>query len=431
MTSEERVVLYEDDFGYTETRHVFYAEALRPITEVLAELNRDEIRDPESFNQNIGVYLNLIIGRFRSFHETHRTARTIHSAYRAENRQYCLYLRSFALAGLVLGTRFDEQRLVQQLGFSALDRRFQELVKAMLPKDMESLSFINIFELYPSGSETTEESAGYLRRVTIPSFRLLSHNWKEVVRDVIRGANFIVLNAQGETAGIDYELGLIRDCGMAHRTIVARRGGDLSQIEPGEFYDLVDDARSEVEGGSRSRLARRIRSLASDDFRQTNDVSDLSGLPCWVIDRGIEAAASVFDASTLAHVPYNNYIPSRFASNWYILAEQFPRMISGWQALEATAARGRGPTTQELVEALYLALNVFYVGVTLERYHEMALSLSTVGMAHRGITGDIRIMADCYRHAVQCAEWDGDATLAEFLADACFRLEQELAAGSS
>lgn len=68
--------------------------------------------------------------------------------------------------------------------------------------------------------------------------------------------------------------------------------------------------------------------------------------------------------------------------------------------------------------------------MTLERYHEMALALSTVGMAHRGITGDMRVMVDCYRHAAQCAQWDGDVALAEFLADAGSRLEQELAAGA-
>ena len=67
-------MLYEDEFGYAEPGAVFYPEALGPVTEILAELNREEIHHLHSLNQDLTLYLDLIMGRFRSFHDTHRAA---------------------------------------------------------------------------------------------------------------------------------------------------------------------------------------------------------------------------------------------------------------------------------------------------------------------------------------------------------------------
>jgi len=79
-----------------------------------------------------------------------------------------------------------------------------------------------------------------------------------------------------------------------------------------------------------------------------------------------------------------------------------------------------------LGQVMYNALAVFYVAVTLERYYEMAMALSTMGMAHRALTGNKHVMLDCYRHAAGCPAWSDDVALAEFLGDASPRLEREV-----
>lgn len=428
MTSYKKAVLYEDDFGYAEPGHVFYPPALGLIAPVLAELNGEEIQEPKSFNANIELYLDLIISRFRSFHDTHRAARQVHGAYRTKNRQYCLYLRSFSLGGTVLGTGFEHGRLMQQQGWLSTDRDFRKFLKASLAPAIESLSFINTFDLYPSGNESDDD---YIRQVTIPSFRVLSHNWREVVREAARGAKFIVLNVQSATEGVEYELKLVRECGMAARTIVI--GRIPQEIAPiTSFYDIIDleSASFVAESAAARRLAQAIGFLSNDAFNQTNEVSDLSGLPCWVVDRQIDAAARSFDAETLANVAYDHYIPSSLASNWNLLTELFPKMIDEWRVIEAKMASGEVVTTGELVHALYSALRVFYLGITLERYHEITFALSTMGMAHRAITSTVKVMAACYRHAKQCAEWLGDSALTDFFADAHLRLAKEIEANA-
>ena len=65
-------MLYEDEFGYAEPGAVFHPEALDIVMEILAESNREEIHHLHSLNQGLTLYLDLIIGRFRSFHDTHR-----------------------------------------------------------------------------------------------------------------------------------------------------------------------------------------------------------------------------------------------------------------------------------------------------------------------------------------------------------------------
>ncbi|MGZ7077717.1 MAG: hypothetical protein ACXVJL_17095, partial [Candidatus Angelobacter sp.] len=87
------------------------------------------------------------------------------------------------------------------------------------------------------------------------SFRVLSHNWKEVVREVVRGAKFIVFNVEGATGGVKYELELIRECGMAGRTIVIGRSGDRKRKSlPVMNTDDTDRKRATAEGGCATRV---------------------------------------------------------------------------------------------------------------------------------------------------------------------------------
>jgi tetratricopeptide (TPR) repeat protein len=439
---DEKAFVYEDGVGPVPAGHVFYPESLRPISPFLRELNEESMRDLETYSANVMMELDYVIGYFRSLHDTHRAALAVYGLYRTEGRQYCLYLRSFSWAGMLAGDmayRF------------ALDGNFRALVKAALPPEVGSLSFINTLDQYPGLARGP--GADHLAQGTIPSLRVLSHNWKEVVREVIRGARLVVLNAEGGSEGIAYEAELLSECGMAYRTIVTGerlrdkglpsiRGfasvidlgeGGLhgEQLDPDHLRRLGHLApmwnrlsRPALEGVGAERLAGAIRALSTDDFRQTNQVRDLSELPCWVVDRNIAAAYRQFGADELAGVPYDHFIPGSLRSNWTILTEIYPQMVSQWQAIEATAGGGKLSGGQ-LPRVLDIAVKVFYVAVTLERYFEMAMSLSTIGMAHRMISGNLEFMTACYAHAARCAQWSGDSELAAFLTDAHSKLKRE------
>jgi hypothetical protein len=430
MTHGENVLVYDDGFPATGAGAVVYPPSLQPVTPFLAELNGEAILAPREFNANIQLYLDLILGRFASFHDTHAAAKRIYGQYRAEGRQYCVYLRSFVWAGVVLRTDLEQGRIFQQVGFSGQDRAFRSFLKRTLPRGVASLSFINTFDLYPSGNEDGHRARRDMARVTIPSFRVLSHNWKEVVRHVVRGARLIVMNAWGESEGVEHEMELIRECGMAERTIVTGRALSRSAMASTEgFYAIVDLGDPAVLTGGQARaLAQTVRSLAADSAPQTNGVADLSELRCWVVDRGIDRAAELFDPQTVARTPYDYFVPSSMLSNWQIMTERFPQMVAGWRSIEAQMEKGGTLSVERLANVLYLALSVFYVATTLERYYEMAMSLSTMGMAHRAITGEVQIMATCYRHAARCAKWLGDDALTRFLSQAHAGLVREIAA---
>ena len=432
MSFGDRAVTYDDGIPTTAEGNIFYPDGLRLVAPALAELRNERMADPQYMTGALELVLDMVLERIHSFHDTHREAQKVHTAYRAGQSQYCLYLRSFALAGTVISTSLEGSKPGQTLGYAATDRYFREIVKDALPVDLESVSFINTLDLYPSDFGD-EGSAEHMRRVTIPSFRLLSHNWRHVVREVIRGADFVVLNAGYATAGVSYELELLTECGMAARTIVIT-SSENREIEPaaaGAFVDVVDFGM--LGGGlaeePSSRLAAGIRALASDDHRQVNEVEDLSKLECWVVDRQIHLAEREFGAEFLRGIPYENYVPASLAPAWSLLTEAFPAMVDEWQYAEAVAAGDEQPTGSAVALVLRRAVVVFYVATMLERYYEMAMALSTIGMAHRHLTAETAVMLACYRHAVRCAAWCGDPELAEFLSDAYGRLQAEVGGG--
>jgi hypothetical protein len=220
---------------------------------------------------------------------------------------------------------------------------------------------------------------------------------------------------------------------MGGRIIVTgSRLTDSVMAQAGAFSSVIDlgEGPRPLDGGKAGRLAEEIRSLSTDGFRQTNQVCDLSGLPCWVVDRNITAAAGQFSADELAGIPYDCYIPSSLVNNWVIFTETYRQMVSQWEEIEAAIRSGGKPKREELGRALDLAVHVFCIAVTVERYYEIAIALSTIGMAHQGIgiTGKLDVIVTCYGHAAQCAQWSGGFALRTFLADAYSKLKEEAAA---
>jgi hypothetical protein len=404
MTSGDMVVMYNDGIESLRPGRLFVPEPLGLVEGTLMELHGKEILEPSYFNANIKSDLDFIIGRFRSFHDTHRAALAIHDSYRKNGDQYCVYLRSFRLAGMVLE---DDLQGKRELAFAGADRDFMKFLKAALPPALATLSFVNVFEVYPSGKKESSQ----MKESTIPSLRLLSHNWKAVVREVIRGAQLVVLNTWGKSGGVTYEMELLSECGMEHRTIVTGSGLGGEETAPiGELRDIFNLLNRPHDNDEARALARAISSLSNDNFRQTNSVDDLSELPCWVVDRNIASAIRRGNAKKLARVSYENFIPSSLWSNWYLLIEDFPKLTEEWNAIVEARRKGEREI-ERIANAMYLALKVFLTAVTLERYHEMAVSLSIIAMAHGTITGKPKIMATCYKHAAQCAQWSGDSEL--------------------
>lgn len=417
MTAPARIIAFRDHIGQFQPGQIYYPESLKLIVPNLVELHGEDMARPKYFNANLQLFLDGIIRFFEGIHDTHTAAQTTYQQYRAEGRrQYCVYLRSFTLSGLMLNV--DIQRNKALLGISGHDRQLRQLLKEQVNDRISLLSFVNTLDIYPPNAHHADYDNA---KFTIPSFRVLSHNWRDVVTETIKGAKLIILVLEGNTEGVNFEVQMVRECRMADRAICVIKSQLTHPKSFDDFSDVIALPASgyfEEENVAVRRLRNDIDQLVSDDFTQTNQVRDLSDLKCFVVDRYVDQAASQFAPEILAGVDYTDYVPSSLSTTWNLFAHDYPKMLEHWGKIDQTIAQGGVPGTEDLAVVMYEALGAFLLAVTLERYEEMAFSIGTVGLAHRMITTQSEIMADCYTHAAKCADWGGDSELAKFYQDA-------------
>lgn len=393
---------YEDGLPVPPPGTIYYPEPLRMITPALAELNSERAGRPEEFAANLDVCYDMVVGFLRSIRDAHAAGLAVHDRYRRHGDQYALYLRSFTLAGQVVSRTPWRQTVM----ISADDLWFREGFAAALPAGIAQLSFVNTLDRYPRG----EGAHGSRPDRAVPAIRVLSHNWQAAVREGVRGANFVVMYLDGPSEGVAWELRLLRECGMAERTVVVIAATD------GRADGQVDGFPHVLAGPDRGRiLTDAIAAMTGSGFRQTTPVGDLATLPCWVLDRRIELARHRFTAEELAGVPYDHFVPSSLVNNTTQLMHRYQEMEKRWRAIEAGIGRSVLPSPVSLMNALSAAVATFYLAVLSERYAEMAMALSTAGLAYKALTGDDAVLTTVYGWAAECARWSTDTELAGFL----------------
>ncbi len=392
---------YAFDDGQPAARdcEVLYALSLSTIRGQLGLLNGDDMAEPRVFNANAPWLLQQIAEFFEGVHATHETALAVHHAYRTEGAQYAVYLRNYVLGGLRTYFSTDDGWEGQDY-FQSADWAYRKMVHEALDGRLDSLSFMN--------PHSPDVRIGQGPPVAIPSLRVLSHNWKGVVEEVVKGATLVVFVLDQASKGIEFELDLLRRHNMTERTILVVRHPDLARYADFEHviesWDRDDPA-----------VPALVRELAEDSFRQIRAVADLSAVPCHVVDRDLDLAAGQLAPEVLEQAAYEDLVPSSLASNWRVLAAEFPRTIEGWRAVEEQYWSGSPPPIDQVANVMYHALWTFIAAVTLERYYEMAVTIATVGIAHKTITGEWGLMIQCYEHGALFAQWSRDPAYGDYL----------------
>jgi len=401
------MLLYDDGLPRVPDGALFYPLSLAPVRAALSELMSERMEKPKYFRAHFSWTLRWVVGFFASIHHAHENAKTVLGQYRQNGTQYAVYLRSFDLGGQRLEASSEGESWASD-AFLTKDANNAMLMADACEGRMACLSFSNPFspnlrlDLYGE-RDTAPPSA------VLPAFRVLDHNWQDVVQEVVRGANVIVMFPEVASEGVVTELRLVCELGLAPRSIVVVKWPDgmTSLVEAGFGSVLLREDVDDAE------IVTRVRSLASDGFRQTRRVADLSDLPCHIVDRNILRARSHFSPEELSSAQYDCYLPLSLARNWHALVEQFPLVVSARRSVEQRAASGEVTGTAELAVIMLKALRVFVVACTLERYYEMAVSLATLGIAHRTITRDRDVMRECYEGAALFAGLSGDDKLAK------------------
>lgn len=410
MGEQRRAVLFRDGVGYLREGQIFYPPALKSVAAALSELVSEKMELPRYFHEYAGLALDMIYGRFAGVHDTHAAACEVQGEYCERGTQYCLYLRSFFAAGLEFNYREEADGSVKASeGFLTADWRMRSFAAETLMDRMPMLGCINHGDVTVSNLRGADSP----RDFSIPSFSVQSHNWKEILEQLIGGANCVVLYLYGHslTEGIQFEIDTLQKYSMEGRCLVA--AGEANIAPDGGAKGFRDVFMGDTPG-ERERLAAALRSLAAEDFRQSRPVKDLSAMKCYVVDRMIEPAFTQFDAETLRGLEYTDFIPSSLANNWKILWKNYPPLSDGWRTMVEGIRENRIPGTQQLAASMLTALKCFCLAATLELYDQMAGSLEIVGAAHRTITKSAEIWEICFRFAAKCAEWAGNEPAARF-----------------
>jgi hypothetical protein len=410
MSEPRRAVMFRDEIGYLPENMIHYPRALKSVSEAIMELGGDKMQRPRYFQAHAALALALISARFEGVHETHAAACQAQRQYREHGAQYCLYLRSFFSAGMQFNFRQEAGGVKASLGLLTHDWRMRKLVAESLAGRMGTLSCINHGDSTVSkklfGDSSTEAA--------IPLFSVQSHNWKNVVEQLIAGANCIVLFLYGRSLndGVQFEIETIQKYAMQHRCIVVSEEAEPAAEAAAKGFSDVFTWRAP---GEDERIAAALQSLAADNFRQTRPVEDLSTMKCYVVDREIEPAFTQAGAETLKGLEYTDFIPSSLAQNWRILWINYPSLSDTWRTVVEGIREDRLPGTEQLANTMLTAVRCLCLATTLELYDQMAGSLEIIGATHRVITKSPEIWQICYRFAAACAEWADNEPAARYL----------------
>jgi hypothetical protein len=402
-----RVHPFDDGSPRSPEGAIYYPIELSLIRGHFSELLRPEMELPHVFNADAPFLLRQITEFYSGIHLLHEKALDTHSAYREAGTQYGVYLRSYDLGGTRLYTN-DENVWYGQDIFITKDANLRRKIADASTSASPVIGFMNPHSLNVSFDDGD--------RSGISTIRVQNHNWQEIVTQVVRGANWVVMALDNESAGTAFELDLLRELNLAERTLVI--ADEAKGLDVSDFHRVLDSEGLE-------ELPELITALSQDTFLQSRDVDDLSDFPCYIIERHLEVGKGQFEHESLIGARYEHFLPNSLATNWNIMAEHFPEMVERWRQAETYFTRGKSPGTAELAAIMYHALTSFVASVTLERYHEISISIATIGAAHRSITGERDFMAQCYAQAAQYAAWSEDPGSADYFLEAAEKIRSE------
>jgi hypothetical protein len=402
-----RIHPFDDGSPRAPDGAIYYPIELSLIREHFHALLHPAMQRPAVFNTEAPFLLRHISEFFSCIHDSHESAIGAHNAYRDTGTQYGVYLRSYNLGGTRLWSN-DGNIWNGQDVFLTEDVNLRHTIADASPRAGPMIGFMN-----PHSPDVKFDGSD---RPSISTLRVLNHNWQETVEQVVRGANWVVMGLDDESAGTTFELNLLRELNLNERTLVIANGGTDQDVS--DFHRVLDSARLE-------ELPDLMTALTHDVFLQTRDVADLSDFPCYIIDRHLDQGVGQFEHGSLIGARYEHFLPSSLSTNWNVLAEHFPRMFERWRQAEAMFAAGSSPGTAELASIMYQAVTSFVASTTIERYREISISIAIIGAAHRAITREGGFMADCYAQAAQYAGWSEEPESADYYRETAAKIRSD------
>jgi hypothetical protein len=401
-----------DEIGMrrTEPIRICYPESIRTLSSHLSYFLGNDIGQPAQFNANFPLMIRQVIDFYLAIQAMHGRALEVLGDNREQDRQFCLYLRSFAAGGTRFKIKSDRAQLSQEMISIGLDERIRNFVDDTLEGIMPVVSCLNTLDI-----NTIAQAHKQPKPPAV--LRLLSHNWIRTIDALIDRAQCVVMlffTAHGQsTEGLQVELAALDRLGQMQRTIL---------IFADDNSEILDQTSAYVYGAfnwpawmpkpTPPALAQSLRTLAGDGHRRTVTLPAIDYPPCFVVDK--DYSVSRFESGELSETDYAALVPGDLESNCSAFQEDYLATLQWWARIESNLESGRRPDIEDTANAMYAALHCFVLAATLEAYEPMARTLAMIAKAHYVITRTTEIALICAGGAQEFARLAGEDELAMY-----------------
>jgi hypothetical protein len=397
---KDSMVVFDDGSGfYPQPDELVVPPGLPTLELFVRELLQHENEQPRIFNSTVPNAIELLLKFLEQIHASHERARQLLSVPANDREPFVLYLRSFASAGMWAG---------RMHGYTRTDQLMQEHMADSLGGALPVVSALNMINLWPALSAVDQPAP--------PIVRLLNHNWRDVVGDLIKAAHVIVMFISGAVSeGAREEQRLINDLGQFERALFVWDAPPSEEDRDDPFRDhgfhWTTAGREWRDDPEAVRFAGRLRELAASP-RMHLPPSPLRDVgPCHIVDRNIGAVIERLVERGAEDIDYHYLIPHWLAGNLSRFQVEYPAVLAEFDKVLDRARAGSGPGTYELANLMYRALHCFVLALTLELYEAMAHTLGVVAALHAAITRSREFHDIAITAAAKCAGWAGKGEL--------------------
>jgi len=264
--------------------------SLQHVGEHIIEIAKSDWMTVKGLDR-VFAYLNELAELWETIFQRHREAIEVFEA--ANQRPYCLFLRSFA--SVTNPIEVSGGRAVMYMNEPELDANFADTL-------MGEADWLN-----PVSCLHTDDMQLLIRLGhSLPAFRVQTVNWQGILSDAIASSGLIIFYLDGVSPGVNFEIDCIRKYGMESQTLLIYRcehAPDIGNVDDfasvmsiGEFIEKND---GKIGPGTLSRKAADLlRGLVSTATTKKASTQRLLTMPCEIVDPGMPLGFSHVDEMT-------------------------------------------------------------------------------------------------------------------------------------
>jgi hypothetical protein len=301
--------------------------------------------------RTVVAYLGELLDFWKTIFRRHHEAAGVFTA--AEERPYSLFLLSFS--EVTTPIEVPGARAVLYINDPSLPAN----LAATLMGEADWLNPVSC--LHTDDMQLLGRSG-----LAMPSFRVHTINWKDILDNAIASSGTILFYVGGPSPGVKFEIERVRQHRLGPRTVLVHKG----TTAPGFCHDhdyaavmsvnkFLDGTRKKTGPGTLSKTAKTLlRNLTSSAITRRAPSQQLLTMPCDIVDPDVAADCMLADPEKSYFVTPSN------AAAFMNYVQNLPDSLLRWNAIsQDIRLRNIQPTLNDF-NALYLALRMAFMSAT-------------------------------------------------------------------